>query len=107
MLRFTVLLAATLAAGPVFAAPVTLVVLNRSTMLTVHGINTFPIDDDGDAVEDNLGGFFEDVGPGGSARAELIGECGRTLVLVNLGGDDEVRTELNTCHQRTVVVSDP
>lgn len=61
-------------ATPALAA-VTVTIENRSTA-TVSGINSFPVGDDGEAVEDNIGGLFDDVAPGSKASFELNGECG-------------------------------
>lgn len=107
MLRIIVLALAIAAASPALAT-VTMTIENRSTTQTVSGINSFPIDEDGEGIEDNLGGLFDDVPPGSSAKFDLNGDCTLTRFFVRLleqTGDD-LELDVNTCKSRVIVLSD-
>ena len=100
------------AAGPVLAEGVTLRLENRSSD-TVSGINSFPIGDDGEVVDDNVGGLYDDVQPGGSASFTLTGviDCAPIRFYVRLAsraaaGRDDLTLDVDTCTDRTIVVSD-
>lgn len=111
MIRAIALTVALLAAAPAFAegGDVVLTIQNRSS-LTISALNSYPIDADGEPVEDNLGALMGDILPGATAAIELDGRCGPTLLLVGIASQgDEPDTEfrINTCKSRTLVLSDP
>lgn len=107
-MRYAVgLLAALLATTPALAE-VRMTIENRSSSLTVTAINSFPVDENGEGVEDNLGGIIDDVPPGTSATFDLNGDCAVTRFFVRLldqAGDD-MEIDVNTCKSRTLVFSD-
>jgi hypothetical protein len=95
-----------LAAGPA-SAEVTMTIINRSSQ-AVTAINSFPIDAEGQPVEDNLGGIIDDVPPGARATFELDGDCGRVLFFVRLehqGDADDSEIAVDTCKARTLLLS--
>lgn len=90
---------------PAHAEGVTLRLVNGSSQ-AVTGLSLFPLDADGEAVEDNLGGFHDPVEPGGEARAELYSACGPMLAVVMLQDGSDLRAKLDTCADTTLQVSD-
>ena len=108
MLRF--LLAAAAVAGlaaPVLAADIALTIRNNSSQ-AVTRLNTFAIGKDGQPVEDNLGGLMEDL-PAGATGTVVLGitACQPVYVALGLGGsDDDLTTTIDTCKDKTLVVSD-
>lgn len=94
-------------ATPAFA-DVKITIENHGTT-AVSGTNSFPIDDDGEPIEDNIGGLYEDIAPGARGSYELVGDCGPTRIFVRLAGhtgEDDMVIDLNTCRHRTIIVSD-
>ncbi len=104
-MKILIALAATLIAVPAMAQETTVEVVNQSS-LTVSAISGFPLDEAGDFIEDNLGGFFDDLLPGQTRIARFSGRCGPMLAVVMLGNGGELRTNLDTCKDHTIVVSD-
>lgn len=107
MLRYAVLTAAFLAATPALAE-VTMTLDNRGSV-AVTAINSFPVDENGEGVEDNLGGLaVDDVAPGDKSKFQLDGDCGLTRFFVRLADQsgDDLELDVNTCKSRTIVVSD-
>lgn len=98
-----------LIATPVLADGTTLTIDNRSSEPVVR-LNTFPIDDDGVPVEDNLGALMDDIAPGAQGRIDLsITRCMPVYVALGLGAgarERELTTIIDTCKSRTLVVSD-
>ena len=78
-IHMTAVLVATailLAATPVFAE-VAMTIVNHSSQ-SVMGINSFPLDEDGEVIEDNLGGTIDEVPPGGDSQVRarrLLRSC--------------------------------
>lgn len=108
MIRAIVLAAALLSVAPAFAQESVVLNVQNQSKLTISALNTFPIDKDGEAVEDNLGSLGEDILPGTSGTIELVGYCGPTLLLVGLGDRSEPDMEfrINTCKSRTLILND-
>lgn len=106
MLRLAVFAATCLAATPSFAE-VLMTIDNRSSV-TVTGINSFPVDENGEGIEDNLGGVIDDIPAGTSATFELVGDCTITRFFVRLADQrgDDLEIDVNTCKSRTIVVDD-
>jgi hypothetical protein len=106
-LRITAALIALLLATPALA-DIDIRVENRSSR-AITAINTFPLDDDGEPVEDNLGGLGDDLAPGGTATINLNGECGPTRFFVRVSGQgdaDDLELDADTCADRTIRLSD-
>lgn len=107
MLRYIILTAALLAATPALA-DVRMTLENRGTVV-VTAINSFPVDENGEGVEDNLGGLaVDEVAPGEKSKFDLSGSCGLTRFFVRLADQtgDDLELDVNTCKSRTIVVSD-
>jgi hypothetical protein len=109
MIRAIALAVALLAAAPAPAEEgnVVLTIENHSTM-TISALNSFPIDDDGELVEDNLGGLSDDILPGTTGTVDLIGRCGPTFLLVGLGTrtQPDMEFRINTCRSRVLILDD-
>lgn len=109
MIRALALSVALLSIAPAFAQErdVILTIDNRSS-LTISALNTFPIDKDGDPVEDNLGAISDDILPGTTSTLSLDGFCGATLLLVGIGNRSEPDMEfrINTCKSRVLILND-
>lgn len=108
MLRF--LLAAAAVAGlaaPALAADFALTIRNNSSQ-AVTRLNTFAVGKDGAPVEDNLGALMEDLPAGATGRIVLdIIACQPVYIALGLGGsDDDLTTTIDTCKDKTLVVSD-
>ena len=93
-------------AVPVHADGLTLTIDNRSNKM-VDRVNTYPVDADGDPVEDNVGGTTG-VLPGTKTRYPIsLYDCGLVLVSVGMAGsDEEFQTELDLCKDTVLVVKD-
>ena len=102
--RLLCLLSAMLAA-PAHAEGLTLRLINGSSQV-VTALSMFPLDDDGEAVEDNLGGFYDNVAPGAEALAEIGAACGPMLAVVMLQDGLDLRVKLDTCADTTLQLSD-
>ena len=74
---------------------------------TVSSLNLFPLDADGDFIEDNLGGIDDDIPPGGRARASISSECGPMLAVVAFADGSDLRLNFDSCRTRTLLVRDP
>lgn len=103
---------AILVATPVLADDlVTMTIVNRGTD-TVSGINSFPIGDDGEVIDDNIGGLYDDVPPGSQASFELsLYDCAPVRFYVRLASfaateTDDLTINVDTCTDRTIVVTD-
>ena len=107
MRRLFLLTLLLIAATPAVAGAMTLKIENRSSQPVVR-LNTYPVDKDGDPVEDNLGALMEDIAPGATGTLEIsMDVCGPVYIALGLGPDDQdLSTTLNTCKSRTLVVSD-
>ncbi len=108
MIRALVVAGALLAATPALAGDVVLTIRNLSG-LTISSLNTFPIDGDGDPVEDNLGALTEDVPPHTTVTLALDGRCGPTLISVGItsqGDESDMEFRLNTCKSRVLILND-
>ena len=92
-------------ASPALAQGLTLQLVNEASQ-PVSSLNLFPLDEDGEFIEDNLGGISDDVAPGAKARVRLSSECGPMLAVVMLKDASELRLNLDTCRNRTLVVRD-
>lgn len=108
MLRLAAFVAALLLATPALAETV-VTIENRGTRV-MTAINSFPLDEDGEPVEDNLGGLVEDeVPPGAKGTLPLSGDCGKVILFLRFadtidGNDLEFRVD--TCASKYFVLSD-
>lgn len=99
-----------LLAVPAVASDVVITLTNNGSDI-VRGVNSFPYGRDGEIVDDNIGGMFEDVSPGASTSFTLSGDCGNVRFYVRLAsleaaGKDDLTLDVDTCTDRTIVVSD-
>jgi hypothetical protein len=81
-------------------------IVNQSS-LTVSGVSGFPLDAAGNFIEDNLGGLLDELPPGTTGLARFSGDCGPMLAVVMLENGTDLRTNLDTCKDTAIVVSDP
>lgn len=89
---------------PALAAEIALTIDNQSSQSAAF--NAYPIDSDGEPIEDNIGAY-QDIMPGTKGDYGLdIGACGLVLVAVIMADNSEMRTEIDMCKARTVVISD-
>lgn len=107
MLRLVFAAAAAIAlAAPAFAANVVLTIQNDSSH-AVTRLNTFPVDKDGEPIEDNLGALMEDIAAHTTGKLELdISKCQKVWLTVMLDEKEELTTIIDTCKGATLVVSD-
>lgn len=79
-------------------APVALTVINNSNK-TVEAISVYPVDADGEAIGDNIGGLYEAIAPGHTAQVELsLLQCQTVLAAVTLLDGREMRANVNVCN---------
>ena len=108
MLRLAAFAAALLLATPALAETV-VTIENRGTHV-LTAINSFPLDDDGEPIEDNIGGLVEDeVPPGAKGTLPLLGYCGNVLLFLRLADTvdgDDLEFRVNTCKSKYFVLSD-
>lgn len=104
-----VLLAAIAGAGfsaaPALAQGRLFDVFNQSSRM-VTGLNAYPVGADGSYVEDNIGGYYESIGPYGMGTLTLVGDCGDVLLVVDLEGGGEGRATFNTCESGSLILTD-
>ncbi len=108
MLRLVATAALLLLATPALADTV-VTIENRGTHV-LTAINSFPLDADGEPVEDNLGGLEEDeVPPRTRGTLPLSGDCGKVILFLRLadqGGADDLEFRVDTCASKHFVLSD-
>ena len=86
--------------------PIILRLINNSSA-TVESVNTFPIGSDGSVVDDNVGGFYDAIGPGESSEARLsLINCQVVLAIVTLDSGQELRGNVDLCSSDAVTVND-
>jgi len=86
---------------------IVLTIENRSSDQTVDRLNVYPVDEDGDAVEDNLGALMEDLPPGQSTELELsLSRCDLVRAYVGLDDGSELEANIDTCTDRTLILTD-
>lgn len=107
MRRLALVAALLLAASSAFAADFSLTIQNKSSQ-PVTRLNSFAVGADGQPVEDNLGALMEDIPAGATGNIDLdISKCQPVYIALALGGSDEdLTTTIDTCKNRTLVVSD-
>ncbi len=93
-------------AGAVAAEEIVITFENASKG-AVSGADFYPLGKDGQPVEDNLGGFFDDLAPGASTKVRLsANRCGPLWVRINLVSRKQLVITLDTCNDRKVRVID-
>lgn len=93
---------------PAFADDrIVLTIENRSS-LAIERLNAFPIDKDGEAIEDNLGAILEDVLPGATFRLPLsLSRCETVRGYAGLAGrDEDVPVDIDLCADPKLVLKD-
>ncbi|MBE7731928.1 hypothetical protein [Devosia faecipullorum] len=99
---FTIALAAVPASAQ---GEVSLRLMNESNRV-VTSLSVYPIDADGDPVEDNLGGSYDDLAPGQAVSVQLAAQCGPMLAVVTLADGTDMRATLDTCVSQVLRVTD-
>jgi len=94
------------AAAPAWAQDFIIRLANEGSR-TVSSLSLFPLDEDGDFIEDNLGGIGEDIPPGGRAHTAIASDCGPMLAVVAFADATELRLNFDSCKTRTLLVRDP
>ncbi len=97
--------AAALISTSATAAGLSIRVENKTSRI-VQGLSAFPINSAGTVVEDNIGGHYDRVPPGGSAEFTVTGRCGEMLLLVVFDGGHEQRAKLNSCSTRRITLNE-
>ena len=106
MRRFAFSIMAVLLATPGFAADIVLTVNNQSSQ-PVDAMSVYPVKADGTIIDDNIGGFYDPVAPGGVGTADLsTTRCGNVYVRLSLSNSEELTSIIDTCTQTTLVVTD-
>ncbi len=79
----------------------------------VTGSNSFPLAADGMVIDDNVGGHYDDVPPGGTATFTLTSlvQCEPIRFYVRLKsrserGQADLQLAVDTCNDKTIVVRD-
>lgn len=104
MIRALLAIAALTLPLPAMAADIFLTIDNQSSQSAAF--NAYPIDSDGEPIEDNIGAY-SDILPGTKDRYKLdIGACVPVLVTVIMADSSEMQTSIDTCTARTLVISD-
>ena len=95
-----------LAVGPVAAKDLVLTYENASSVV-VSGSDVYPLDEDGEPIEDNYGGFHDDLPVGETLKVNL-GEtrCRPMLIRITLANGKELRINLDTCADTHVRIVD-
>jgi len=108
MLRFAGLAAALVLATPALAETV-VAIENRGTQVLV-AVNSFPLDRDGEEIDDNIGGLVEEsIPPGATATLPLSGDCGLVALYFRYADQGDAADQVfnvDTCASRTFVLSD-
>lgn len=95
--------------APAFAqddASIVIEIRNESSQ-AITRLNTYPVDADGEAIEDNLGALREDIPAGETARLSIDqSKCGPIRAYLGMADDSEIEGDIDTCKQRIVVISD-
>jgi len=104
MIRALLAIAALTLPLPAMAADIFLTVDNQSSQSAAF--NAYPIDSDGDPVEDNIGAY-SNILPGTKGRYQLDSSaCAPVLVTVIMADGSEMQTSIDTCNARALVISD-
>lgn len=105
MIRATAAVLSLMMTLPVLADDIVVTIDNQSSQM-VDRVNTFPVGDDGEAIEDNLGSTG-DIMPGTTGTYSLAStKCELVRVYIGMADQSELNTDLNLCKARTVVVTD-
>lgn len=90
---------------PAFANDYSITIDNRASQ-AVDRANTYPVDADGDAVEDNLGNTG-DIAPGTKGRFAVdVDKCRLVRVYIGMANGKELDADVNLCKGNTIVVTD-
>ncbi|UJW85620.1 hypothetical protein [Devosia sp. SL43] len=89
---------------PALADDMFLTIDNQSSQ-SAHA-NTYPVGDDGEAIEDNIGGQG-DILPGTTVTYPLAStKCELVRVYVVLADQSEMQADVDLCKSQTVVIPD-
>jgi hypothetical protein len=94
-----------LLALPVPAHALDLSLVNQSSLI-VTGLSLYPLDAQGEPIEDNLGGTYDSLLPGAETRLSPAATCGPMLAVVTLDKGNDLRLKLDTCKDTAIVVRD-
>lgn len=90
--------------GAALAVDTMVEVVNNSSQ-AVEQMVVFHVDDDGSIIDDVIGGIFEPIAPGASARSGPV-PCQASSIYVKLADGEELSAQLDTCTDNRLVVSD-
>ncbi len=105
MRRLALLLAFVGLTAPVLAEDYAITIKNNASQ-AVSSVTAYPVDAAGEPVEDVLGSLIEPIAAGTAEDLAIYGRCGQVLMRVVMADDDELRATIDSCTQRTIVVSD-
>lgn len=105
MRHLAVLLAFASLATPALADDYAIKIENNASQ-AVSSVTVYPVNEAGEPVEDVLGSLFEPIAAGTSGDMPVYGLCGQVLIRVLMADEDELRATIDSCSQRTIVVSD-
>ena len=97
---------AILLAGPAHGQDAVSLRLVNEGSHAVTSLSLFPLNAAGEPVEDNLGGFYDPLLPGGDVRVDLAALCGPMLAVVLLSNGADLRVKLDTCADTVLRVSE-
>ncbi len=107
MIRLAFFAAAMMAATAALADETIILTIDNQSTLVVDRLNTFPVDEDGEAVEDNLGSLMEDLAPGAKAELALsMTRCGVVRLYASFADGRELEGDIDLCKERTITVRD-
>lgn len=104
MLRALLAAAVILLPLPALATEIFLTIDNQSSQSVT--INTYPVDSNGDPVEDNIGAY-SDILAGTKGKYRLDSRrCELVLVTVIMADSTELQTKIDLCKRQALVISD-
>lgn len=97
------MLMAAVAATPALAQ--TDFTLTNALSQAVTGVNTYPLDEKGEPVEENIGGFFNPLASGAKITFTLDSTaCETVLMVISIDGQSEFRPIIDLCAKTAVTI---
>ena len=79
--------------------------LTNGLLQTITGVNTYPLNDNGAPIEDNIGGFFDPLAPGDRATFALDStDCEKVLMVVSIADRPDFRPIIDLCVTTAVTI---
>lgn len=104
MIRFLACAAALLVSPPALAE-MFLTIDNQSSQM-VDRVNTFPLGEDGEPIEDNVGSTMDVLSGRRSTYRISNDSCGVVRVYIVMEDESELEGDFDVCDSQTVIVQD-